>query len=136
MDEAVRIPGTRFRVGLDGLAGLVPGVGDALTAAVSGYALLAAARTGAPKSVIARMAGNILLDTLVGAVPVLGDVFDLAFKANRRNLHLLEQYAATPHVTHRASRGLIAGVAVGLVAVLIAAIAIAVLIGNKLAELL
>jgi hypothetical protein len=136
MDEAVRIPGTRFRFGLDGLAGLIPGVGDALTAAVSGYALIAAARTGAPASVITRMAGNILLDSLVGAVPVLGDVFDFAFKANRRNLRLLEQYTAAPTPTRRTSRGVVA-LLIGLLAlVIIGAIALAVVIGAAILRLL
>lgn len=122
MDEAVRIPGTRFRVGLDGILGMLPGVGDAVTAAVSGYALLAAARMGAPKSVIARMAGNIVADAAVGAVPLLGDIFDFAFKANRRNLRLLEQFAAEPARTRKASR---IGVAttIGVIVFLVIAVA-------------
>jgi HAMP domain-containing protein len=132
MDEAFRVPGTRFRFGLDGLAGFIPGLGDAITAGIAGYALLAAARTGAPLSVLARMAGNILLDTLAGTVPVLGDVFDLGFKANRRNLRILEQYANAPEHTRRASRGMLAAAA-GLVAlVIVGAIALAVWAGSVL----
>lgn len=130
MDEAVRIPGTRFRFGLDGLAGLIPGVGDALTAGISGYALLAAARTGAPASVLARMAGNILLDTIVGAVPVLGDLFDLGFKANRRNLRILERFAAAPGPTRKASRGVLAAAAAVVLLIIVGAVSLALWTGR------
>ena len=122
MDEAVRVPGTRLRFGLDGILGMVPGVGDAVTAAIAGYALLAAARMGAPKSVIARMAGNIVTDAAVGAVPLLGDLFDFAFKANRRNLRLLEQFAAEPVRTRKASRIGVAAT-IGVIGFIVVAVA-------------
>jgi hypothetical protein len=83
-----------FRFGLDGLVGLVPGVGDGLGLLASAYVVLEAARLGAPRAVLLRMAVNLLLDFLVGAVPVLGDLFDFAFKANRRNLELLRRALA------------------------------------------
>ena len=78
-------------------------------AAVSGYALLVAARLGAPLPVLLRMLLNIGVDTVVGAVPLLGDLFDLGWKANRRNLRLLEQYLERPRETKRASLGVVAG---------------------------
>ncbi|HSJ13257.1 MAG TPA: DUF4112 domain-containing protein [Longimicrobiales bacterium] len=130
MDEAIGLPGTRFRIGLDGLLGLVPGVGDALAAGIAGYALLAATRLGAPRSVLARMAGNIALDTLVGAIPVLGDLFDFAFKANRRNLRTLEHFLAQPERTRRASRGLIIATVAALVALLVLVLALAILLAR------
>lgn len=130
LDDAFRVPGTRFRFGLDGLIGLIPGVGDALTAGVSAYALYAAAAEGAPASVLARMAGNILLDTLLGAVPVLGDLFDFGFKSNRRNLRLLEQFTAAPARTRRSSRGWLM-VAAGMgVLMLVGAVALMVWVGG------
>lgn len=89
LDEQFRVPGTNFRVGLDGLVGLIPGVGDTVAAAIASYALLEAYRMDAPTSLIARMAANIGLDWVVGSVPVAGDLFDFAFKANRRNVDLL-----------------------------------------------
>jgi Domain of unknown function (DUF4112) len=92
MDGAFRLPGTRWRFGLDGLLGLVPGAGDSLTALVGAYVVLEAYRAGAPASVIARMLGNIGLDWAVGSVPLLGDVFDFAFKAHRRNVDLLRRH--------------------------------------------
>lgn len=110
MDDALPIPGTKFRVGLDFLIGLIPGVGDLAGTAISGYALLLGARLGAPAPVLMRMLVNIGIDALAGAVPVLGDLFDLGWKANRRNLHLLEQYVMNPAPVKRASLGITVGV--------------------------
>ncbi len=81
-----------FRFGLDGLIGLVPGVGDAATGALSLYLILLAARAGAGPGLVGRMIVNVLIDTLVGAVPVLGDIFDIAFRANALNAKLLREH--------------------------------------------
>ena len=91
LDTAAQIPGTRVRFGLDSILGLVPGLGDVAGAALSGYMVLLASRMGAPQSVIARMLANVAIDTVGGAVPVLGDLFDVAWKSNSRNLALLER---------------------------------------------
>ncbi|MEQ9332090.1 DUF4112 domain-containing protein [Thalassobaculum sp.] len=108
LDDRFRVPGTSIRFGLDGLIGLVPGLGDVATTLVSLYVVARARDLGAPGGVLAMMLGNILLDTAVGAIPVLGDAFDIAFKANRRNLGLLkrtlERRATGPHTTG-AARG-------------------------------
>ena len=103
-DELFRIPGTRIRFGIDALIGLIPGAGDVFTSGVSVYVLLAATRMGAPPSVVARMAGNILLDLLFGAIPLLGDIFDVGWKANVRNVRLLEKFAVDPRGVRRGSR--------------------------------
>lgn len=92
MDGAFRLPGTRWRFGLDGLLGFVPGAGDSVTALVSLYVLVEAWRLGAPPGLVLRMLGNVGLDWAVGSVPLVGDFFDLAFKANRRNLDLLRRH--------------------------------------------
>jgi hypothetical protein len=92
LDAALRIPGTRWRIGLDGLLGFIPGLGDAATSLIALYPVIEAWRLGAPPAVLARMLGNLGLDLAVGAVPLLGDVFDVAFKANRRNVHLLRRH--------------------------------------------
>jgi hypothetical protein len=89
LDTAFIIPGTSFRFGFDALVGLVPGIGDALTTALSLWLVKEAHALGAPRHLIARMLGNIAIDGVVGAVPLLGDAFDLVWKSNRRNLHLL-----------------------------------------------
>ena len=92
LDTAILIPGTRFRVGLDGLLGLIPGVGDTIGAVFSAYIILEAARLGFAKGTLLRMIGNVAVETLVGAVPILGDIFDIAWKANVRNLALLRAH--------------------------------------------
>jgi hypothetical protein len=103
-DELVRVPGTNIRFGLDALMGLIPGAGDMLSGGVSAYVMLAATRMGAPPSVIARMAGNIALDMLIGAVPLLGDLFDVGWKSNTKNVRLLERLALDPRGARRSSR--------------------------------
>jgi hypothetical protein len=103
MDDAVRIPGTNLRFGLDALIGLIPGMGDTAGGLATAYTVVAAHQMGAPKAVLLRMVWNVLVDTLVGSVPVLGDLFDVGFKANRRNVQLLETFVASPRKTERSS---------------------------------
>jgi hypothetical protein len=114
LDSAVGVPGTRIRVGLDAILGLIPGGGDVAGAALSGYIVLAAARRSAPPAVIARMLLNILVDSAIGSVPLLGDLFDVAFKANLRNADLLEKYSAAPSAVSRRSRWLVVAVVLAL----------------------
>jgi len=92
MDAQFRIPGTSIRFGLDSLIGLVPGVGDLVSFFISGYMVSIAVKKGASGFVQARMLFNIVIDAVVGAVPILGDIFDVAFKANQRNMKLLQQH--------------------------------------------
>ncbi len=92
MDAQFRVPGTNFRFGLDSLIGLIPGAGDLSTFAVSGYMLIIMARNGASSYVLSRMVVNILIDALFGSIPILGDLFDVAFKANMRNLRLMQEH--------------------------------------------
>ncbi|MDP3341601.1 DUF4112 domain-containing protein [Frigidibacter sp.] len=89
MDARYRVPGTSYRIGLDGLIGLIPGVGDTVGLAVSGWMISEAVQAGARRRTIARMAGNAVLDWAVGIVPVAGDLFDFAFKSHQRNAALL-----------------------------------------------
>lgn len=98
LDERFRIPGTNWRVGLDGLVGLVPGIGDTATTLAALYVVYEAHRLGAPASLIGRMLVNVGLDSLVGTVPLIGDLFDMGFKANRRNLRLLRRHLERLHV--------------------------------------
>lgn len=95
MDNKFRIPGTDIRFGLDSLIGFVPGVGDVAGLAVSSYLASVMARRGAGPVLMLKMLGNIALDATVGAIPILGDLFDLGFKANRRNVDLLKKYYAS-----------------------------------------
>jgi Domain of unknown function (DUF4112) len=89
LDTAFVIPGTQIRFGLDALIGLIPGIGDAITTVMSLYIVREARALGAPRLLVARMVANVMLDGVVGAVPLVGDAFDVAWRANRRNMALL-----------------------------------------------
>jgi hypothetical protein len=94
MDNFLRVPGTRFRFGLDPLMGLLPGLGDTGSAIISAMALIAAARRGLPKILLARMSLNILINEAIGIIPIVGDAFSFWFKSNARNYELLKRYTA------------------------------------------
>ena len=126
MDAAVTIPGTNIRFGLDALIGLVPGLGDMAGAAMSGYIVLAAARLGAPTPVLVRMVTNVAIDGVVGSVPLLGDLFDVGWRANIRNTDLLDRHLAAPAATRRASAGVVAGIVLLLVLLAVGAVALTI----------
>jgi hypothetical protein len=128
LDNAIPIPGTRFRIGWETVVGLVPGIGDLVGGGFSAWIILQAARIGAPPSLLARMGWNLLVDLAVGAVPLLGDLFDAGFKANLRNLALLERHVQGPVASRRASRRFVAVLAVLLALLLLGAVALAVLL--------
>ncbi len=92
MDARFTIPGTDIKFGLDALLGLFPGAGDFATLLVSGYMVNILAKNGASGFVLARMVLNILIDALIGLVPILGDIFDIAFRANMRNMKLMQEH--------------------------------------------
>ncbi|MFP4119908.1 DUF4112 domain-containing protein [Coleofasciculus sp.] len=96
LDNAIPIPGTPWRFGLDPVLGLLPGAGDFLGTAFSAYIVLEAARIGIPRSLLGQMVINILLDTVIGSVPVVGDIADATWKANAKNIELLETYWDSP----------------------------------------
>jgi hypothetical protein len=97
LDTWFRIPGTNIRFGLDGIVGFIPGIGDFLAGAASCIIVLAAFFRGVPLVTIARMVANLAIEVGVGLVPLLGNVFDIAWRANRRNYRLLERSLAAPH---------------------------------------
>jgi len=103
-DQAFAIPGTGWRFGVDALFGLIPGLGDVVGALVGVYALRVARQLRAPSEIQLHMLANIAIDALLGSVPVLGDIFDFVFKAQTRNLALLDDWLATPRETTRRSR--------------------------------
>lgn len=94
LDDRFKIPGTNIRFGLDGLLGIVPGIGDTASSLASLYLVIEARRLGVPRLTIARMLINVLLDWVIGLIPLLGDIFDIAYKANRRNIALLQKHLA------------------------------------------
>ncbi|MGB3779890.1 MAG: DUF4112 domain-containing protein [Tunicatimonas sp.] len=92
MDSKFRVPGTNLRFGLDPILGLVPGLGDASSLAVSGSLIYYMAKFGASRKLIYMMIGNVVLDATLGSIPILGNIFDFAFKANQRNIRMLKRY--------------------------------------------
>ncbi len=125
LDSQFRIPGTQIRFGVDALVGLVPGVGDTAGVVASSVVIAQAVGLGARGATLVRMVLNAVLDGVVGTVPVLGTVFDVAYKANNRNVALLERHVADPGATTQASRrallltvlAVVATVAVSVIAI-------------------
>lgn len=98
LDSAIGIPGTKFRIGLDPILGLIPGGGDLITAGVSAYMIYLAASFGLDRNEIMKMLGNVAIETVLGSVPLAGDIFDAYFKANLRNLEILEKHIESSEV--------------------------------------
>ena len=119
LDSSIPVPGTRLTVGIDALIGLFPVIGDLIGVALSSYILSQAAKLGAPRSVLWRMAFNIAVEGVVGIIPFAGDVFDAAFKANQRNVQLLDAWLDAPRRTERATRTFAALLVLALVTVLL-----------------
>jgi hypothetical protein len=94
LDNSIPVPGTTWKIGLDPIIGLIPGIGDLIGAVMSGYIILEAVRADVPTLTLTRMLVNVGIDTLLGAVPALGDVFDAAWKSNTMNVALLERHVA------------------------------------------
>ena len=124
LDDGLRVPGTSFRFGIDPILGLLPGVGDAAGAALSAAIVAEAVRQGVSRFTLTRMAGNVALDAAFGTIPFLGDLFDAAWKANRRNLVLLERHLTEPPTAARADRRFVV-VLVGALVVLVGALMLA-----------
>lgn len=132
LDDAFVIPGTNMRFGLDAVLGLIPGVGDVTGGVMSGMVILAAQRAGAPRSIIARMVANAAIDMIVGTVPLLGDLFDAGWKANRKNLDLLDRYLERPVATKKASTAFVMGAIIVLLLLVAGSILLAVMLMRAL----
>jgi NAD/NADP transhydrogenase beta subunit len=133
LDNKFRIPGTNIRFGIDPIIGLIPGAGDVVAGVISLYFLIQAAMLGGSASVLGRMSLNILLDVLIGSIPVLGEAFDVYWKANLRNARLLEELQQHPQKTTSESRLWIWFVVIQIVAV---TIGIILLVGWVITELI
>ena len=136
LDSSIPVAGTRFTVGLEALIGLFPFVGDLIGALLSSYILSEAARLGAPKIVLTRMAFNIGLEGLAGIIPFAGDAFDAVFKANQRNVKLLNGWLDQPGKTVRASRAFGIALVLGVVLFLLLLVGIAFLLARWLWSLI
>jgi hypothetical protein len=136
MDSAFRIPGLGWRFGWDVILGLVPGAGDFATSLVSIYIFAAASRYGVSRITVARMALNIVIDLVVGAIPFLGDAFDVYWKSNQRNVELLRRHVeAGPTEAKKltaSDRLFVAALATVILAVLIGSIVVAYWIASSI----
>jgi hypothetical protein len=124
LDSVFEIPGIRWRFGIDALLGLLPGLGDTASALASIYILQAATKFGVPRITLARMTLNIGIDLLAGALPIVGDLFDLYWKANRKNVELLRRHFKANQMTERRlkrSDGLFVLGMIGLIVVMLVA---------------
>ena len=135
MDNLLRVPGTQFRFGLDPLMGLLPGLGDTGSALISAMALVAAARRGIPRILLARMSLNILINEAVGIIPVFGDAFSFWFKSNARNYELLRRHTASPRRSTRSDWIFVGLVLSSLAAILVVSLAVSFWLLYRLAQL-
>jgi hypothetical protein len=119
LDSSIPLPATGFRIGLDGLIGLIPWFGDVFGSVISSYIIAEAARMGVPKPTLIRMAFNVLVETLIGAIPLVGDLFDFAWKANHRNVRLLQAHARDTRRTTIKDRVFVITLSVILIALIV-----------------
>jgi hypothetical protein len=119
LDSSIPIPGTRFTIGLEALIGLFPVIGDLIGVFLSSYIVREAAALGVSRSILARMTFNVALEGLVGMIPFAGDVFDAVYKANQRNVRLLNAWLDHPREAQRASRAYVFWLSAGLIAFLV-----------------
>jgi hypothetical protein len=133
LDNSIPIPGTGRRIGLDALVGLVPGLGDVLSGGIGLFVVLRGAQLGVPRVVLARMLANVAVDFVIGAIPIIGDAFDLWFKANIRNVALIRRYTTEPAASTAGTWAFFSGI---LAAVVIIAVGVVWLIAELLGALL
>ncbi len=126
LDNAMPIPGTNYRIGLDPFLGLIPGGGDIAGAVLSAYIVISAAKLGLPRESLLRMVFNILLEVFVGTVPVLGDLFDVVWKANVKNMELLDIHIKSPQMGQKADRWFVFLLVGGLILGVLGAIALGI----------
>lgn len=114
LDNAIPIPGTKYRIGLDPILGLIPGGGDLIGSIFAGYIVFKSAQMGVPQETLVKMAANIVFDTVAGTVPVAGDLLDVAWKANVKNIELLDAHLGSPEQGKKADWLFVAALLLGL----------------------
>ncbi|HYN11897.1 MAG TPA: DUF4112 domain-containing protein [Burkholderiales bacterium] len=119
LDSSIPVPRTKWTIGIDALIGLIPFLGDLIGVLLSSYILTEAGRMGVSKTVLARMGFNVAVEGLVGIIPFAGDVFDAAWKANQRNVRLLNEWVERPTKAEKSSRGFLLIVVLGMVLLLV-----------------
>ena len=117
LDELIEVPGTSIKIGLDPVIGLIPVAGDAVSALAGGWVILEASRFGLPRVILGRMVLNLALDLGIGAIPLIGDAYDLFFRSNSRNLDLFRKHALDPDSSTRGEQALFIGLALLIVGI-------------------
>lgn len=135
MDDFVRIPGTKFKFGLDPIIGLIPGIGDSASAIASAFALIQAARLGLPKIALARMSLNVLINEVIGIIPGVGDAFSFWFKSNARNYQILQRHLGSPYRTRKSDWIFVIAVLALLFLVVLTGIVVTFFVLNEFARL-
>ena len=128
LDNAIPIPGTKHRIGLDPILGLIPGGGDLVGSIFAGYVVFKSAQMGVPQETLLKMAANIVFDTVAGTVPVAGDLFDVAWKANVKNIELLDAHLGSPEQGKKADWLFVAALLLGLILIVGSVIFLSVMI--------
>ena len=124
LDNTFTIPGTKYKIGIEALIGAVPIIGDLIGGILASYIMYSGMKMGAPPQIIARMAVNIAIDFTIGSIPIIGDLFDLVWKANKKNVELIEETTLLNEETNKINYLIVAMLIVGLIAIILATLAI------------
>ena len=124
LDNTFTIPGTKYKIGIEALIGAVPIIGDLIGGILASYIMYSGMKMGAPPRIIARMAVNIAIDFAIGSIPIIGDLFDLVWKANKKNVELIEETTLLNEETNKINYLIVAMLIVGLIAIILAMLAI------------
>ncbi|MEG3870588.1 DUF4112 domain-containing protein [Microcoleus sp. AT8-B1] len=136
LDNAIPIPGTKYRIGLDPILGLIPGGGDLISSIFAGYVVFKSAQMGVPQETLVKMAANIVFDTVAGTVPVAGDLLDVAWKANVKNIELLDAHLGSPEQGKKADWLFVAALLLGLILIVGGVIFLSVMLFGLLFQLI
>lgn len=124
LDNTFTIPGTKYKIGIEALIGAVPIVGDLIGGILTSYIMYSGMKMGAPPRIIVRMAVNIAIDFAIGSIPIIGDLFDFVWKANKKNVELIEETTLLNEETNKINYLIVATLIVGLIAIILAMLAI------------
>ena len=124
LDETFTIPGTKHKIGIESLIGAIPVIGDLIGGILSTYIMYSGIKMGASPRIIAQMAANIAVDFAIGSIPIVGDLFDFVWKANKKNVKLIEEVSVLNEETNKINYLIVAALIVGLVAIMLAILAI------------
>ena len=124
LDETFTVPGTDYKIGIESIIGAIPLVGDLIGGIISTYIMYSGIKMGASPRIIAQMATNIAIDFAIGSIPIVGDLFDLVWKANKKNVELIEETTLLNEETNKINYLIVAMLIVGLIAIILATLAI------------